>query len=64
VSHLTADEERAVAMLERGYRLDRRECAVLLRLIDRRLGVNRDPRSWVIWFRGQLPLALYERVVR
>jgi hypothetical protein len=63
MSRLTADEERAVAMLERGYRLDRRDRAALLRLIDRRLGINRHPRSWLIYARCHLPLALYERLV-
>jgi hypothetical protein len=63
MSSLTAIESRTVAMLERGYRLGPRERAVFLRLVDRRLAVNRHPRSSLIRLRSRLPLALYERLV-
>jgi hypothetical protein len=56
---VTPDEERALLMLEMGYHLGRHERLVLLRLVDRRLGLNRHPRSWVIYV---LPLAFYERI--
>ena len=62
MSRPTDAESHAVAMLERGYRLWPRERAVLLCFVDRRLGVNRNPRSWRIWLRGHLPLVTYERV--